>query len=140
VAKVLLVDDDLSLTETLQLGLRRRGYSASSSASAAEALAAMKAEDFDVVVTDLNMKGGSGIDLCTSIAECHRDVPTIVLTAFGNYETAVLAIRAGAYDFISGRAARAPRLMRRLGLEWLHRLYAERDLTVLEQRPPHDPP
>jgi two-component system response regulator HydG len=101
VAKVLLVDDDLSLTETLQLGLRRRGYSASSSASAAEALAAMKAEDFDVVVTDLNMKGGSGIDLCTSIAECHRDVPTIVLTAFGNYETAVLAIRAGAYDFIS---------------------------------------
>jgi len=101
VANVLLVDDDLSLTETLQLGLRRRGYSASSSASAAEALAAMKAEDFDVVVTDLNMKGGSGIDLCTSIAECHRDVPTIVLTAFGNYETAVLAIRAGAYDFIS---------------------------------------
>jgi DNA-binding NtrC family response regulator len=101
VAKVLLVDDDLSLTETLQLGLRRRGYSASSSASAAQALAALKAEDFDVVVTDLNMKGGSGIDLCRSIAERHRDVPTIVLTAFGNYETAVLAIRAGAYDFIS---------------------------------------
>jgi two-component system response regulator AtoC len=101
VAKVLLVDDDLSLTETLQLGLRRRGYSASSSASASDALAVLKAEDFDVVVTDLNMKGGSGIDLCTSIAESHRDVPTIVLTAFGNYETAVLAIRAGAYDFIS---------------------------------------
>ena len=100
-AKVLLVDDDPSLTETLQLGLRRRGYSASARANAAEALAALKAEDFDVVVTDLNMKGGSGIDLCTSIAECHRDVPTIVLTAFGNYETAVLAIRAGAYDFIS---------------------------------------
>ncbi len=100
-ARVLLVDDDRSLTETLQLGLRRRGYSASSSASAAEALAALKAEDFDVIVTDLNMKGGSGIDLCTSIAERHRDVPTIVLTAFGNYETAVLAIRAGAYDFIS---------------------------------------
>jgi two-component system response regulator AtoC len=101
VARVLLVDDDLSLTETLQLGLGRRGYSTSSCANAAEALVALKAEDFDVVVTDLNMRGGSGIDLCTSVAECHRDVPTIVLTAFGSYETAVAAIRAGAYDFIS---------------------------------------
>jgi DNA-binding NtrC family response regulator len=101
VTRVLLVDDDLSLTETLRLGLGRRGYETSTSTGTAEALVALETSDFDVVVTDLNMKGASGIDLCTSIAKSHRDVPTIVLTAFGNYETAVAAIRAGAYDFIS---------------------------------------
>lgn len=99
--KVLLVDDDQSLTETLRLGLGRRGYTALCCDGAAAALNALKTDDFDVVVTDLNMKGRSGIELCTSIAEAHRDVPVIVLTAFGNYETAVAAIRAGAYDFIS---------------------------------------
>jgi two-component system response regulator HydG len=101
VIKVLLVDDDQSLTETLRLGLGRRGYTALCCDGAAAALNALKTDDFDVVVTDLNMKGRSGIELCTSIAEAHRDVPVIVLTAFGNYETAVAAIRAGAYDFIS---------------------------------------
>jgi two-component system response regulator HydG len=96
-----MVDDDQSLTETLRLGLARRGYTVTCCGNAAGALNALKEQDFDVVVTDLNMKGGSGLDLCTSIAEAHRDVPVIVLTAFGNYETAVAAIRAGAYDFIS---------------------------------------
>src|SRR5450755_2864909 len=96
-----MVDDDQSLTETLRLGLARRGYAVVCCGNAAGALSALRDQDFDVVVTDLNMKGGSGIDLCSSIAEAHRDLPVIVLTAFGNYETAVAAIRAGAYDFIS---------------------------------------
>ncbi len=99
--RVLLVDDDLSLTETLKLGLGRRGYVTSCASGSEQALAALKLDDYDVVVTDLNMTGGSGIDLCSRIAESHRDVPTIVLTAFGSYDTAVAAIRAGAYDFIS---------------------------------------
>jgi DNA-binding NtrC family response regulator len=101
VVNVLMVDDDQSLTETLRLGLARRGYTVTCCGNAAGALSALKDQDFEVVVTDLNMKGGSGLDLCTSIAEAHRDLPVIVLTAFGNYETAVAAIRAGAYDFIS---------------------------------------
>lgn len=96
-----MVDHDQSLTETLRLGLARRGHTVTCCSNAADALSALKDQDFDVVVTDLNMKGGSGLDLCTSIAEVHRDVPVIVMTAFGNYETAVAAIRAGAYDFIS---------------------------------------
>jgi two-component system, NtrC family, response regulator AtoC len=101
VARVLLVDDDRPLAETLELDLRRRGYEPSVCASATQALAELQAADFDVVVTDLNMTGGSGIELCSRMAEAHRDVPVIVLTAFGSYETAVAAIRAGAYDFIS---------------------------------------
>jgi len=101
VPSILLVDDDDSLTETLRIGLERRGYQVSCSASLEAALAALAIGEFDVVVTDLNMKGGSGIELCTAMAAAHRDIPSIVLTAFGSYETAVAAIRAGAYDFIS---------------------------------------
>lgn len=97
----MLVDDDASLTETLRIGLQRRGYSVKCSGSLEEALTLLAVDEFDVVVTDLNMKGGSGIELCSSMAATHRDIPTIVLTAFGSYETAVAAIRAGAYDFIS---------------------------------------
>jgi two-component system response regulator HydG len=100
-SRVLLVDDDRALVETLHLGLTRRGYETGVAASATEALAVLESSDFDVVVTDLNMPFGSGLDLCAKIAELQREVPVIVLTAFGNYETAVAAIRAGAYDFIS---------------------------------------
>lgn len=100
-ARVLLVDDDRSLTDTLQLGLARRGHSVRTAGNVAEALQTLKTHDFEVVVTDLNMKGGNGIDLCASVAQMQRELPVIVLTAFGSYETAVAAIRVGAYDFIS---------------------------------------
>src|SRR5512140_3115804 len=100
-ARVLLVDDDAELCETLAIGLGKRGYRVRTSASAPAALAALAAEDTDVVVTDLNMRQVSGIELCARVAESRPDVPVVVLTAFGRLDTAVAAIRAGAYDFIS---------------------------------------
>jgi two-component system response regulator HydG len=99
--RVLLVDDDASLCETLALGLRKRGFVATFRTSADEALRAFDAEDFDVVVTDLNMRGLGGIELCERIAGSRPDVPVIMLTAFGSLDSAVAAIRAGAYDFIN---------------------------------------
>jgi DNA-binding NtrC family response regulator len=98
--RVLLVDDDRSLCETLAAGLGRRGFEITWRTSAAEALAELAAQDFDAIVTDLNMPGRTGIELCSRIAEIRGEVPVVVLTAFGSYETAVAAIRAGAYDFI----------------------------------------
>ena len=98
---ILLVDDDASLCETLELGLSKRGYRTASCLSAADALARLSGEDFDVVVTDLNMRGTGGIELCERIVANRPDIPVIVLTAFGCLDTAVSAIRAGAYDFIS---------------------------------------
>jgi two-component system response regulator AtoC len=99
--RVLVVDDDSSLCETLELALGRRGYRTASRTVAADALAALAAEEFDVVVTDLNMRGTGGIELCERIVANRPDIPVIVLTGFGSLETAVGAIRAGAYDFIS---------------------------------------
>ena len=99
-ARVLLIDDDRALCDTLQVGLARRGYVVNALTSANEALAALETDDVDVVVTDLQMREMGGIELCTRIA-ARRDLPVIVLTAFGSLDAAVLAIRAGAYDFLS---------------------------------------
>jgi len=99
--RVLVVDDDVALSETLELDLAHRGYAVETCVSAKAALDAMRRSDFDVVVTDLAMRECSGIELCERIVESRPDVPVIVLTAFGSYETAVAAIRAGAYDFLS---------------------------------------
>jgi DNA-binding NtrC family response regulator len=99
--RVFLVDDDRSLCETLALGLEKRGYDAAWATSADDAFERVLAEDFDVVVTDVRMPGVGGLALCERIAANRPDVPVIVMTAFGSFDAAVEAIRAGAYDFIS---------------------------------------
>src|SRR5262249_1161039 len=65
------------------------------------ALDLLRAEDFDAVITDLNMPGMNGVELCQRIASGRPDVPVIVITAFGSLDTATAAIRAGAYDFVT---------------------------------------
>ncbi|HEY6460802.1 MAG TPA: sigma-54 dependent transcriptional regulator [Polyangiaceae bacterium] len=99
--RVLLVDDDASLCETLELGLRRRGIEVVSRTTADDALRALDDSDYEVVLTDLNMRGIGGIELCERVVANRPDLPVVVLTAFGNLESAVAAIRAGAYDFIN---------------------------------------
>ena len=100
-SRVLLVDDDASLCETLTIGLRKRGSEVSWCTSAGEALTLLETDDFDVVVTDLHMRGVNGIELCERIVGNRSDVPVIVLTAFGSLDAAISAIRVGAYDFIN---------------------------------------
>jgi two-component system response regulator HydG len=101
IKRVLLVDDDASLCETLALGLRRRGCEVAWRTSAGEALELLRTDDCDVVVTDLHMRGVNGIELCERIADHRSGVPVVVLTAFGSLDSAISAIRAGAYDFIN---------------------------------------
>jgi DNA-binding NtrC family response regulator len=98
---VLIIDDDLETCKMLEMDLRRRGFSPVWRTSGEEALRTLAAEDFDVVATDLNMRGLNGIELCDRIATNRPDVPVVLITAYGNLETAVEAIRAGAYDFIT---------------------------------------
>ena len=99
--KLLVVDDDRALGETLALGLTKHGYEVDWRPTTSSALQALAFEPFDAVVTDLCMIGDGGIDLCVRIAESWPHVPVLVLTAFGSFECAVQAIREGAYDFIS---------------------------------------
>ncbi len=100
-AEVLFVDDEVSMLDFLRDALRRSQFSLESTSDPRAALSLIEARDFDVVVTDLNMKGMSGIDLCRQIVALRPELPVIVLTAFGSLDTAVAAIRAGAYDFLT---------------------------------------
>ncbi len=103
--RVLLVDDDDTLTSTLRIGLERRGFVVQTAKTATEAYAtfeqAQHDDPVDVVVTDLNMPGLGGLAFTERMAHSSPDIPVIVLTAFGSYEAAVAGIRAGAYDFLS---------------------------------------
>jgi two-component system, NtrC family, response regulator AtoC len=99
--RVLVVDDERSLCEALEAGLTPKGFMTRWTTAATEALEILRSTDFDVVLTDLNMRGMNGLELCERIVANHPDVPVVVITAFGSLETAVAAIRAGAYDFVT---------------------------------------
>jgi len=99
--RILLVDDDRSLCEWLEGALVRRGFGVQSRSSAESALALCAAEDFDAIVADLNLSGMTGLELCQRTAGSRPDLPVVVITAFGSLETAIAAIRAGAYDFVT---------------------------------------
>src|ERR1019366_499484 len=98
--RVLLVGEDQALCETLEAGLVRRDLPVTWRTSANEALGLLDHGDFDVIVTDLNMGDFDGIAFCECVVARRPDVPVVVLTGFGSLESAVAAIRAGAYDFI----------------------------------------
>lgn len=99
--RILVVDDDADLCETLIAGLQLRGFAAVFVTSATQAQRRVADEEFDVLLTDLNMPDGHGLKLCQSINENRPDIPVIVMTAYGSMETAIGAIRSGAYDFVT---------------------------------------
>jgi DNA-binding NtrC family response regulator len=99
--RTLVVDDDPALCEWVADALTKQGHSVAHRGSGDEALALLATEDFDVIATDLNMRGMDGVELCAGIVGIRPNTPVIVMTAFGSLETAVAAIRAGAYDFIT---------------------------------------
>jgi DNA-binding NtrC family response regulator len=99
-ARVLVVEDDREMGELLRERLGRRGLEVRVETGAEAALARLALEDFDAVVTDVRMPGPSGIELCERVVAGHPDVPVLVVTALGSLETAIAAMRAGAYDFL----------------------------------------
>ncbi|MBK9036289.1 MAG: sigma-54-dependent Fis family transcriptional regulator [Myxococcales bacterium] len=99
--RALIVDDEAELTALLARGLERRGFAVTTATSGEAALARLATDDVDVVVTDLNLGGMSGLALTERILASRPGLPVIVLTAFGSLEAAVGAIRVGAYDFLA---------------------------------------
>ena len=99
--RVLIVDDEQSMCELIQTDLKSRAIESEWRTSAEEAIRATKEGQFDVILTDLQMPGLNGLALCERIVSNRPDIPVVVMTAFGSLETAVAAIRVGAYDFVS---------------------------------------
>jgi two-component system response regulator HydG len=98
---VLLVDDDPELCELVKFGLGPQDMKVTAHASGEQAFAHITAHDVDVVVTDLAMPGMHGFELIDRIRANCPELPVIVLTGTGDFPTAVAAMRAGAYDFVT---------------------------------------
>ncbi len=99
--RVLVIDDDLSMLELLRAELELRRFEVATQTSPEAALRALAERDFDVVLSDISMRGMSGVDLCREVVTLREDTPVIVMTAFASIESAVASIRAGAYDFVT---------------------------------------
>jgi DNA-binding NtrC family response regulator len=97
---VLLVEDDRSNLESLERLFAREGYRVLTSSDAKTALDVMRKHRVHVVVTDLMMPGLSGMDLLKAIKTVTPETEVVMMTAYGTVETAVEAMRAGAYDFV----------------------------------------
>jgi two-component system response regulator HydG len=89
------------MRELLSGELRRQQFEVEWRSSSSDVLDLVGQQEFDAVVADVQMGHINGIDLCSRIATSYPHLPVIVITAFGNLETAVAAIRAGAHDFIT---------------------------------------
>jgi len=100
-ATILIVDDDEDTRTLLAESLRRRGYTVDDAPSGQVCLEMLRDKSIDIVITDVQMPGMSGVELCHMLHERHPDLVPIVLTGVGDLDMAIAAIRAGAYDFLS---------------------------------------
>jgi DNA-binding NtrC family response regulator len=98
--RVLVTDDDPAMCTMVETRLASRGFDVVAATAPLDALELLHREDFDALVTDVNMKGLSGLELCRRVLDTRPQLPVILITAFGTMETAIQAIRAGAYDFL----------------------------------------
>jgi two-component system response regulator PilR (NtrC family) len=98
---ILIVDDEASVRESLEKVLSKAGYLTLSASSGNEAWSRLPKEKVDIVLSDLKMPDGDGVDLLKNIKKSFPDIEVILLTGYGTVETAVEAMREGAYDFIT---------------------------------------
>jgi two-component system NtrC family response regulator len=129
--RILFIDDDRAGREVALFNLRKAGYEVTAASDGQEGLGAFSPEKFDLVITDVKMPGLSGIDVLRRIRAQSPDVPVLVITAFGNVETAVEAMKEGAYDFI-GKPFHRDQLLLSVGKAFERRRLAEevRELRI----------
>jgi len=97
---ILIVDDEPNYLIILSELLRDEGYEVLTAERGGIALKIMKEADLDLIITDMRMPGMNGIELLTAVKAYNKDLPVIMMTAFGEVEKAVEAIRAGAYNYL----------------------------------------
>jgi DNA-binding NtrC family response regulator len=99
--RILVVDDDRDMCKVLSEALGDEGLSVTTFEDSLEASKFLKKEEFDVIVTDLKMKGLIGLDLLEETRKTSLPPPVIIITAFGTVESAIQAMKLGAYDYIT---------------------------------------
>jgi len=125
---VLVVDDDAAMREMVVSLLDDQGIEARAAASAAEAMERLAEFDCDVVLSDVRMPGRTGIDLLGEIRELRPDTPVVLMTAFGSIDSAVEAMHAGAFDYVTKPFQRDALMLR------LERAFERRSLEEENRR------
>ncbi|MDT8399565.1 MAG: sigma-54 dependent transcriptional regulator [Pseudomonadales bacterium] len=98
---VLIVDDEPDIRELLEITLGRMNVQSHSAPDLSSAQALLAAQSFNLCLTDMRLPDGNGIDLVRHIQDAYPQLPVAVITAYGSTETAVSALKAGAFDFVS---------------------------------------
>src|SRR5499426_1457551 len=99
-ANILIVDDERSIRELLEIFLKKQGFLVTSASSAEEGLVQAKATEFEVIISDIKMADMSGIDFLRELRDTGFGGQFILLTAFASAETAIQALKMGAFDYI----------------------------------------
>jgi two-component system response regulator PilR (NtrC family) len=100
-SRILVVDDERSMRELLAIVLRREGHEVSLAADGRSAVALLERQPIDLLISDIRMPDMSGVDVLRAAKQIDADVVGIMITAFASTETAVEALRMGAYDYVS---------------------------------------
>src|SRR5262252_11170020 len=99
--KILVVDDDANLLELVKMRLESAGYDVTAMIEGGDAIAAIKTQSFDLCLLDLMLSDRDGIALMEEVHGVYPDLPAIILTAHGTIESAVEAMRKGAYSYLT---------------------------------------
>ena len=100
-ARVLIVDDERSMQEFLEIFFRREGYDVTTASDVASATLCLENDDYDLLISDMQMPDGSGLDLLRVVRASCEDTVTIMITAFATTDSAIAAMKEGAYDYIT---------------------------------------
>jgi signal transduction histidine kinase len=99
-ARVLVVDDEESVVVTIKAILQLDGYEVATTTNGAQARAMVRDREFDLVLSDLRLEDGDGLDVLRAVRESSPETVTIMLTGYASLESAIQALRAGAYDYL----------------------------------------
>ncbi|HEX67678.1 MAG TPA: sigma-54-dependent Fis family transcriptional regulator [bacterium] len=100
-ARILIVDDEIKMARLLEITLKNEGYQVEKAYSSHEALKKIKSKSYDVVVTDLKMPGMDGIELLRIVKKNYPSTQVIMITAFGTIQSAVKAMKEGAFHYLT---------------------------------------
>ena len=100
-ARVLVVDDEQSMQDFLEIFFRREGYDVTTAGDVDTALLCLESDDFDVVITDIQMPEKTGLELLRAARDVSPETVFIMITAFASTDTAISAMKEGAYDYVT---------------------------------------
>src|SRR5262245_6125807 len=134
-ARVLVIDDDPGVRESMERMLRSAGYTVQSVATGQEGFEIARREGFDVILSDMRMPGLSGLDVLRRLRDVRVDASFIVMTGFGTVDNAVESMKLGAVDFVQKPFFRDELLMRVRSAVDRRQLARQVDLLQRQNRP-----